>query len=132
MKYLVSLRGKTYEIEVERGEAALIRVTDSPAPTSSPASPPPPAQTADASPASPPSVPGEPVAAPLSGSIVSIKKQAGQSVKKGDLLVIIEAMKMENEVFSPFSGTVSQIPVTEGTGVNIGDPLLYLVKEGDS
>ena len=39
---------------------------------------------------------------------------------------------MENEVFSPFSGTVSKIPVTEGTGVNIGDPLLYLVKEGDS
>lgn len=126
MKYIVSLRGKQYEVEVEHGEARMLRVSDvQPSPPILPDAPP--AAPAPATPAAN----GEAVPVPMSGVIVSIRCSAGQSVKQGDLLAVLEAMKMENELFAPFDGTVTKLAVEPGASVNTGDPLLFLQrKEG--
>ena len=67
------------------------------------------------------------ITAPLQGNLQDIKVSAGQSVKAGDVLVIIEAMKMENEVVAPKDGKVVAIHCQKGTKVNSGDPLLDIV-----
>ena len=69
---------------------------------------------------------GEAVPAPLPGSVVAIKVAAGDSVKKGQVLVVIEAMKMENEVMAPRDGVVAQVITSKGASVNSGDPLVTL------
>ena len=69
---------------------------------------------------------GDPVTAPLPGTVVSVKVSAGQAIKSGDLIAIIEAMKMENEVLAPRAGTVTQIVAAQGTAVKTGDPLVML------
>ncbi len=69
---------------------------------------------------------GEVVAAPLPGTIADIKVSSGQNVKEGDLLLILEAMKMENEVASPRGGVVKELLVVKGQSVNSGDPLLVI------
>ena len=119
MKYKVTLNGKNYEVEVERGEAIMLDVSDVPAP----------AQTAAAS--APTAAPtalsgGDPLGAPMPGTVVSIKVTDGQAVKKGDVLLILEAMKMENEIVSPRDTTVVRVIVAPGAMVNTGDPLILL------
>ncbi|MCD7829917.1 MAG: biotin/lipoyl-binding protein, partial [Clostridiales bacterium] len=69
---------------------------------------------------------GEPVTAPLPGTVVSMKVSAGQAIKSGDIVAIIEAMKMENEVLAPRDGTVAQVVAGQGTAVKTGDPLVIL------
>lgn len=69
---------------------------------------------------------GTVVASPMPGSIVSMKVQVGDKVAEGDLLLILEAMKMENEVAAPFSGTVVEIMVKNGATVNSGEPLVAI------
>lgn len=126
MKYIVSLRGKNYEVEVEHGDAKLVRVSDAqPVPSPSPA----PAAAAAPTPTTSAPAAGEPVPVPMPGVIVSIKCTARQTVQKGDLLVVMEAMKMENEIFAPFAGTILQVAVSEGASVNTGDPLLFLQRK---
>ena len=69
---------------------------------------------------------GEVVPAPLPGVVLAVKVSAGQAVKKGDVLCIIEAMKMENEVFAPRDGTVAQVAAVKGANVDTGAPLVVL------
>ncbi|MBE6903137.1 MAG: biotin/lipoyl-binding protein [Ruminococcaceae bacterium] len=124
MKYIVNLNGKKYEVEVEEGSATLLSVSDAPAAVA-PAAPVPSAPAA--APVAPVNVgSGTPVLAPLTGSVLNIAVSNGAKVKAGDLLLIIEAMKMENEIVAPVDGTVTQIAVTKGAQVNTDDLLVVI------
>ena len=130
MKYKITLQGRTYEVEVERGEAMLLDEYDAKAPV--PAAPAvAPAAPADApaaapAPAAGPVAAGTKVDSPLPGNILDIKVSVGQAVKAGDVLIIIEAMKMENEVAAPCDGVVKQIVTSKGAVVATGDTLLVI------
>ncbi|MCU7845778.1 MAG: sodium-extruding oxaloacetate decarboxylase subunit alpha [Candidatus Thiodiazotropha sp. (ex Monitilora ramsayi)] len=114
--YQVEVNGVTYNVKVSPAGA----VTDvAPAASSAPAATPAPAPA-------PASGGGANITAPLSGNIHSIKVAAGQSVNTGDVVMVLEAMKMETEVRASSSGTVAQILVKEGDAVQVGTPLLSL------
>ncbi len=131
MKYIVSINDKNYEVEVERGEAQIVKTTKAiqidttPPPATVAAA----AATVQAS-ASPAqnvtAVDGDPIKAPLPGIVLAIKANTGASVKKGDVLMIIEAMKMENEILAPRDGVVAQVLAGKGSSVNTGELLLVL------
>ncbi len=124
-KFIVNVNGNSYEVEVEEVGAAPSPVVAS-APVAAPAAAPvsaAPAQTPAPKAAAPSG--GTPVNAPMPGTIVDIKVSSGASVKKGDLLLIMEAMKMENEIFSPADGTVTVV-TSKGASVNSGDVLVTL------
>lgn len=123
MKQLrVTVNGKTYDVSVEElgGSAAAV-----PAPAAAPAPVEAPAPAAPAA-AAPAAGEGEPIKCPMPGTILDIKVSAGQSVKKGDVMLILEAMKMENEISAPNDGVVTSVAVTKGAGVESGDVLLTL------
>ena len=121
MKYIVTLRDKTYEVEVEHGEAMLLDEYEAKAPV-------PPAAAAPAAPAglSVNLSAGEVVKSPMPGNILKINVSQGQQVKEGDVLIILEAMKMENEIVATKAGTVAQIAVTKGAVVETGTPLVVI------
>ena len=128
MKYELKLNGRTYEVEVELAEPMMIQEFQSYAPV--PAAPAAPVVEAapSAAPAAAPAVTGagEKVDSPMPGTILKVNVAAGQTVKEGDLLVVLEAMKMENEIFAPKGGTVSQVLVEKGASVNTGDVLVVI------
>ena len=129
MKYIVTLKDKTYEVEVEEGEAMILDEYEVKAPAApAPAAAAPAAAPAAAAPAAAAAAPvsGTAVPAPLPGNVLSIKVNQGDSVAEGDVLLIIEAMKMENEVAAPCAGTVQQISVSVGQMVNTGDTLIVI------
>ena len=64
--------------------------------------------------------------APMPGNILMVAVTAGQTVKEGELLVVLEAMKMETEIFAPKAGTVAQVLVSKGSTVNTGDTMVVL------
>lgn len=123
MKYKVTLNGKTYEVEVEVGKVVLLDEYEAcaPAPVAAPA-----AATAPAAPAAPAAAPapapvalsaGEPVNAPMPGNILRIDVKEGDKVKAGQTLLILEAMKMENEIQAPCDGTITALNVRKGDSV---------------
>ena len=122
MKYKITLNGKTYEVEVEAGQAMLVDEYEAYAPA--PAAAPSPAAAPAAAPAA--VAAGEVVAAPMPGNILSVNVSQGQAVKSGDILVILEAMKMENEILAPRDGTVAQVVTSKGAVVETGAPLVVL------
>ena len=124
MIYKVTLNGKVYKVEVEKGEALLLDVSSVPVVTA----PPPTVAAAPVSAAAAPSAVtgGEVISAPLPGTVLELKVAVGQTVAKGQVLLIIEAMKMENEIFAPRDGTVSQVTCEKGGNVNTGEPLVVL------
>ena len=131
MKYKVTLNSKVYEVEVEEGTAMLVdeyeAYVPAPAPAPVAAAPVPAAAPAPApAPAAAPQAAGEVVASPLPGTVLQVKVSAGEAVKAGQLLLIIEAMKMDNEVLAPRDGTVAQIVAAKGATVNTGDALVVL------
>ncbi len=131
MKYRITLNGRIYEVEVERGEAMLLDEYEAKAPVPSVPVPAVPVPAAPV-PAAPPPAPaqamaaGTPVTSPLPGNVLALKVNAGDAVKAGQLLVLIEAMKMENEVLAPCDGVVKQVAVTKGQVVATGDLLLVI------
>ncbi|MFR9029254.1 MAG: biotin/lipoyl-containing protein [Acutalibacteraceae bacterium] len=142
MKYMVTLNGKKYEIEVEEGQAIVNSVTTAPmagapvaaapavapAPVAAPASPAPaPAPAPAAAPAAPAApADGTNAVCPMPGTILDVKASVGQAVKAGDVLFILEAMKMENDIVSPADGTVKQILVSKGSTVSTDDVLAVI------
>lgn len=125
-KFNISVNGKKYEVEVEEvgGASAPVSAPKSAAPAPKPAAPAP-AAAKPAAKAAPPAG-STVVKAPMPGTIVSIKVNAGDTVKKGDVLVILEAMKMENEIMAPQDGKVVAVNTSNGVSVNTGDALVSL------
>ena len=133
MKYKVTLNGRTYEVEVEAGKAMLLAEYEAiaPAPVAAPvAAPAVEAAPAAAAPAAPAAAAvtgaGEVVAAPMPGTILKVNVQNGQAVKEGEVLCVLEAMKMENEILAPKSGTVTQVVAQKGSSVASGAPLVVI------
>lgn len=117
----VELNGKKYTIDVERSEA--VAVPHIATPVAAPAA----APAAAAAPAPKKAAAGaNAIVAPLPGSVVSINVKAGDAVKAGQQLAIIEAMKMENEILAPADGTVKAVHVSAGQAVQQGDALIEL------
>lgn len=124
MKYIVTLNGKNYEVEVTEQDAVLLSVSDAaeaPTPVAAPA----------AAPAAVPAVApvvgdGTKVPSPMPGTILSVNVTVGQAVKTGDVLMILEAMKMENDIVAPCDGTVKQLLVSKGSTVNTDDVLVVM------
>ena len=130
MKYKVTLNNRVYEVEVEQGQAMLIDEYELSAPAA-PAAPVVPVAAAPAAvtaaPAAPVSVAaGEPVKSPMPGNILRIEVSQGQQVNEGDVLMVLEAMKMENEIVAPKDGTVAQVVAAKGANVDTGAPLIVL------
>ena len=131
MKYKVTLNNRVYEVEVEAGEAMLLDEYELAAPAAPAAAAPAPAPAAASAPAAAPApaaglAAGEAVKSPKPGNVLKICVTQGQQVKEGDVLLILEAMKMENEIASTKSGTVAQIVVSQGAVVETGSPLVVI------
>lgn len=130
MKYKVTLNGKTYEVEVEHGKAVLLDEYEALAPAPASAEPAPVAQQQPVAAAPPPApvnlAAGETVSAPMPGNIIRVDIKEGDKVKAGQVLVILEAMKMENEIVAPIDGTVAQIVTSKGAVVETGSPLVII------
>lgn len=128
-QYNITVNGKTYEVAVEEvGGAPSAPVFSAPAAAPRAAAPAPAAPKAAPAPApaAAPTGGGEVIAAPMPGTILDIKVTEGQAVKAGDILLILEAMKMENEIVAPADGTVKGIHTSKGTSVSSGDALITL------
>lgn len=136
MKYVVTLNGKNYEVDVTETDAIVTGVTQVPvmvaaAPVAAPVAAPAEVKTTAEAPATPaaptaPTASGTQVKAPMPGSILAVKASAGQAVKAGDVIVVLEAMKMENDIVAPCDGTVKEILVTKGSTVNTDDILAII------
>ena len=124
MIYTVTINDKEYEVEVERGKANIIKTTQAAAPV---ATAPVTVSAPVAAPASPVvSAEGELVKSPMPGTILDIKVSKGTSVKRGQIILILEAMKMENEIMAPADGVVTQIFTSKGASVSTGDALISI------
>lgn len=109
--YKVKVNGKVYEVELEEVKEQAGSIA---------------APAAAAAPAPAPTAGGEKVPAPMAGKILDVKVAVGQKVAKGDTIVILEAMKLENEIKSPAAGTVKAVVAAKGSMVNNGDTLIVL------
>ena len=122
-KYNITVNGTTYEVVVEEaGEVASAPVY-TPAPAAAPVAAPAPKAAPAAAPAA---AGGTKVTAPMPGTILSVKVSAGQSVKKGDVICVLEAMKMENDIPAPCDGVIASINTQNGASVAAGDVLATL------
>ena len=131
MKYKITLNDRVYEVEVERGVAQVTKEYDyvapaAPAPVAVAAAP-----VAAAPAAAPKAAPvaaaaGEKVSAPMPGTILNVLVKVGDTVKEGQNLMVLEAMKMENEMLAPKAGKVVQVAVTKGASVATGDLLAVI------
>lgn len=132
-KYSVTVNGVVYDVTVEEINGTAAAPVATPAPGAAPApaavSAPAPAPAAP-SPAPAPAAPtGEAritISAPMPGNILSVNVKPGDKVEKGTVLLILEAMKMENEIMSPEAGTVTSVAVTKGATVQSGDVLVTI------
>lgn len=119
-KFRVVVDGQAYQVEVEE----IREVAGAEMPLPPPRDLPPPAAPRPKEAAPPPKAADQTLKAPLQGTVLSIPVQAGQAVQAGQVLVVIEAMKMENEIVAPAPATVSQVHVKEGDVVAAGDLLV--------
>lgn len=138
MKYIVTLNGNDYEVMVSDGTAEVLSVSPvgqtSAAPVAAPvakpaAAPAPAAKPAPApvaKPAASSSAGGTTVSAPMPGNILKLMVKQGDKVTSGQVLLVLEAMKMENEIFAPCDGTVTSVSVNTGATVNTGDVMVTI------
>lgn len=149
MKYTATLNGRTYDVEIERtdvfrpltreeiatgaiGASAPIVVNSAPAPVAAAPAPAPvvpaaaPAPVKAAAPAAPVPAGAGTITAPMSGTIFKLLANVGDAVKNGQVIVVLEAMKMENEIFAPCDGTVKEVRVAQGAAVAPGDVLVVI------
>ena len=132
-KYVVTLNGKNYEVEVEKNTAKITNTTAAAAPAAAPApkAAPAPAPVAAPAPAAAPAplaaatAGGANVTAPMPGTVLNVVAPVGTAVKAGDVILILEAMKMENDIVAPCDGTVASV-AAKGTSVNTDDVLATL------
>ena len=110
-KFIVNVNGTSYEVEVEEIDGSA-------------------AKNVSAAPAAPasaaPAAGGKTVVSPMPGNILGVNVSVGQSVKSGTVLVILEAMKMENEILAPADGVIREVRVAKGAAVNAGDVLVVM------
>ena len=135
MRYKVTLNNKVYEVEVEETTAMLVDEYEALAPVA-PAAAAPAAAPAPAAPVAPAAAPaaaapvaaaaGEQITAPMPGTVLKVNTSQGAAVKKGDVLLVLEAMKMENEIQAPRDGVVAQVAVSKGSAVDTGSLLIVL------
>lgn len=132
MKYVVTLNGKKYDVEVNESEAVIASVSNA-APAAAPvapvaAAPAPAASTAPSAPAAVvgTAVSGTQITSPMPGTILKLNVAEGQAVKAGDVVLILEAMKMENEIVAPCDGTIKQLLVSKGSTVDTDQILAVL------
>ena len=119
-KYRVTVNGTVYEVELEEITGAVPAAASAaaaPAPAAAPAAAPAPAAPAGE---------GEQITSPMPGTILAVNVTAGQSVKKGDVLMVLEAMKMESEIMCPRDGVVSSVQAAKGASVESGTLLCVL------
>lgn len=131
MKYVVTLKDKTYEVEVEHGSAMILDEYEAKAPAAPAAAAPVAAPVAAAAPAPAPAAAvaagdGTPVVSPMPASVVSIDVKVGDTVAEGDVVAVVEAMKMNVEVNAPCAGTVKSIIASVGQSVETGETLLTI------
>ena len=112
-KYRVNVNGTAYEVEIEEMTGA-----PAAAPVTAPAAASAPTPAAGGA--------GESINAPMPGNILSVNVAAGDTVKKGQVLMVLEAMKMENEIMTSKDGTVTQVLVSKGSAVDTGAPLVVI------
>lgn len=123
--YKITVNGTTYDVAVEEvGAGAAPSVSAPAAPVAAPA--PAVAPAPAAKPAASGSKGSVVVSAPMPGKILAVKTEVGKDVKKGEVLLVLEAMKMENEIVAPEDGTVASVDVTVGASVESGDTLATL------
>lgn len=131
MIYKVTLNGKIYEVEVEKGEAVIQSEYEAALPQSAPAAATvaqAPVQTATPAQSAPvAAASANAIVAPMPGTINAVKVTSGQQVKKGEVLVILEAMKMENEIYADKDGKVGQVFVQKGASVQTGTALVEIL-----
>lgn len=131
-KFIVQVNGVQYDVEIEEIGGACAPAA-MPAAQSAPAAPAPsvpaaqsapaPAAPAQSAPAAAQSMGGEAIKAPLPGTVLDIKVAPGQNVAKGDVLFVLEAMKMENEILAAHDGVIASVNVQKSSSVNSGDVL---------
>ncbi|MEG1719689.1 MAG: biotin/lipoyl-containing protein [Clostridia bacterium] len=125
MKYIVTINQKNYEVLVDKTEAKILNVTDVVAPVAlAPTAPV--ATPTVAAPATTSVANGNVLEAPMPGTILDVKKKVGDKVSKGDVILILEAMKMENDIPAHVDGTILQIVATKGSTVSTGDTLVVI------
>lgn len=124
-KFLINVNGKGYEVDVEEIKDGVVAqpmvaapVAAAPAPAAAPKAAP--------APAAAPAGEGEKVEAPMPGNIMKINVKVGDTVAEGDVLIVLEAMKMENDIVSPKAGKVTSVTVQQGATVNTGDVLVTI------
>ena len=140
-KFIINVNGSSYEVEVEEVFGASPAITyaapaaaaSAPAPAAAPAaSTPAPAPAAKAPAAAPaPSAPaadvqGTKIPSPMPGTILDVRVSKGDSVKKGDVMLILEAMKMENEIIAPQDGTIAAVNVNKGDSINANQVMIVI------
>ncbi len=130
-KYNVTVNGVTYEVLVEEAGVVSAPVAAAPAPVAAPtpapvAAPAAPAATPVAKPAASGTAGSIKVTAPMPGTILKLNVKVGDTIQANDLVCILEAMKMENEIFASEGGTVKSIEAAQGSSVNSGDVIITL------
>ena len=140
MKYNVTLNGKIYEVDVTETDAVVTGISQVPVATPVAAAPVVAAPVAAPAPAAAPEAPAAPAApaapvavadgtqikAPMPGTVLAVKKNVGDAVKAGDVVIVLEAMKMENDIVAPCDGTVKSINAPKGSTVNTDDVLAVI------
>lgn len=137
MKYNVTLNGKIYEVDVTETDAIVTGISQVPvmaaapvAPVAAPVAAPAPVEAAPEAPAAPAApvavADGTQIKAPMPGTVLAVKKSVGDAVKAGDVVLVLEAMKMENDIVAPCDGTVKSINAPKGSTVNTDDVLAVI------